>query len=130
MILDKLPEIEASYYTSNKRSYTGISDRIEDCSTALNTTQSVAAAQDREANGTAYEEVDGGSNKENEEENYLEWRAKKLDYLKLPVCHPPPRSTLRSFSTDKRKKKVRASAETGVSLNDECEKMNKLNKTA
>ena len=53
MILDKLPEIEASYYTSNKRSYTGISDRIEDCSTALNTTQSVAAAQDREANGTA-----------------------------------------------------------------------------
>jgi len=52
------------------------------------------------------EDVDDENKKPQEEEDFWEWQAKQLAYLKLPVFSTP-RQQLRSFSTDRKKLMVK-----------------------
>jgi len=74
------------------------------------------------------EDVDKNSK---EEGNYFDWHAKQLDYMKLPVFCPPPRSAQRGFSTDKsRKTKASTSSqrsEIDDSMDAQSEQSNQMN---
>jgi len=59
----------------------------------------------------------------------LVWEAKKLDYLKLPVFHPDPKSAQRAFSSERRRK-ICIAPDFIDSDDDQIEQSSQMNKSA
>ena len=104
-----------------------ITDRRSEASTAYRTEASTVHSKQPLIEKVDVDEPEG---------NFFEWQEKQLDYLKLPVFRPPPRSAQRAFSTE-RSRKAKAADLTPVNnfvddSSDDCqsEQSNQMNKSA
>jgi len=61
----------------------------------------VSTADKSDLDSSKLEVNDVDNEKKKEEEDYWEWQAKQLAYLKLPVFRQTPLAQMRSFSTEK-----------------------------